>query len=111
MIRYERWGRRIERGNLSKWRRTRRTTHHSEGSDARMSVVSWVGARRGRRARAVTAPARRSEKTIVGVQTMRCAERHSCDRSENFPYGNRDIAMYTHEPAIEITRKFVMHVA
>jgi hypothetical protein len=47
MIRYERWGRRIERGNLSKWRRTRRTTHHSEGSDARMSVVSWVGARRG----------------------------------------------------------------
>ena len=87
--RYERWGGRIEKRNLSVWRRTRVSTHHSERSDATVYVVSWVGASTRwstRRARAVTASARRSEMTIVGVQTMRCAERHSCDRSTHFPY-------------------------
>src|SRR5215218_24036 len=35
-VRYERWGRRIEKRNLSEWRRTRESTHHSGGSDATM---------------------------------------------------------------------------
>ena len=102
MMRYERWGGRIEKQNLSVGRRTRAHAHHSEGSDATVCVVSWVGASTPgsrRRARAVTASARRSEGTIVGAQTMRCAERHSCDRFRHFPYENRDLPAYKHEPA------------
>ena len=59
----------------------------------------------------VTASARQSHGTIVGVQIMRCAGRHSCDRFVDFPYENSIIAMYTHELAANIAEKFVMWLA
>jgi hypothetical protein len=50
-------------------------------------------------------------RTLIGVQTMRCAWDHSCDRFLRFPYENGINGAYTLEPAGYDVQKFVMPFA